>query len=73
MCSIAAVAAWQLDFSKGRQVEINDGFEGGRRRAVLEAVWKCCEPVSVLGLQRKQCADGVTPTLRAAASIGRAM
>jgi hypothetical protein len=37
----------------------------------LEAIGKCFEPVCVLSLQREQCADGVTPTLGAAASIGR--
>jgi hypothetical protein len=37
----------------------------------LEAIGKCFEPVCVLSLQREQCADGVTPTLGAAASIDR--
>ena len=71
--SITSVAAGRLDVSKGRQVEIDDGFERFRCRAVLSAIWKCFEPVRLLGLQRKQYADGVTPTLGAAPSIGRAV
>jgi hypothetical protein len=56
---------------KGRQVEIDDGFERVGCRAALKAIGECREPVGVPGLQREQCADGVTPTLRAAAPIGR--
>jgi hypothetical protein len=69
--SITPVTAWRLNVSEGRQVEIDDGFERRGCRAALEAIGECCEPVGVLSLQREQCADGVTPTLRAAASIGR--
>jgi hypothetical protein len=43
--SITPVAAWRFDVSKGRQVDIDDGFERARCRAVLETVWECCEPV----------------------------
>jgi hypothetical protein len=68
---ITPVTAWRLNVSEGRQVEINDGFERVGCRAALEAIGECCEPVGVLSLQREQCADGVTPTLGAAASIGR--
>src|SRR4029077_15747669 len=57
--------------SKGRQVEIDDGFERVGCRAALQAIGECSEPPGVLSLQREQCADGVTPTLRTAASIGR--
>ncbi|HVC19322.1 MAG TPA: hypothetical protein VNE16_04525, partial [Vicinamibacterales bacterium] len=69
--SITPVAAWRFDVSKGCEVDIDDGFERVRCRAVLEAVWECCEPVGVLSLQCEQYADGVTPTLRAATPIGR--
>ena len=69
--SITPVTAWRLNVSEGRQVEIDDGFERRGCRAALEAIGECCEPVGVLSLQREQCADGVTPTPRAAPSIGR--
>jgi hypothetical protein len=46
--SIAPVAARRFDVGKGREVDIDDGFERVRCRAVLEAVWECCEPVGVL-------------------------
>jgi hypothetical protein len=64
---IAPVTAWQLNVSKGRQVKIDDGFERVGCRAAMEAIGECREPVGVPSLQREQCADGVTPTLRAAA------
>ena len=44
---ITAVAAWRLNVSKGRQVDINNGFERLGCRAALEAIGDCCEPVSV--------------------------
>ena len=69
---ITPVTTWRLNVSKGRQVEIDDGFERVGCRAALKAIGECREPVGVPSLQREQCADGVTPTLRAAASIGRA-
>ena len=64
---ITPVTAWRLDVSKGRQVEIDDGFERVGCRAALEAIGECSEPLGVLSLQREQCADGVTPTLGATA------
>ena len=70
--SIASVAARRLDVSEGREVDIDDGFERVGCCAVSQAVWECCEPVGVLSLQCEQSADGVTPTLGAAPSIGRA-
>jgi hypothetical protein len=69
--SITPVAARRLDVSKGRQVDIDDGFERVGCRAALETVWECCEPVGVLSLQCEKYADGVAPTLGAATSIGR--
>lgn len=69
--SITPVAARRFEVGKGREVDIDDGFERVCCRAVLEAVWECCEPVGVLNLQCEQCAGGATPTLRAATSIGR--
>jgi hypothetical protein len=67
---ITPVTTRQLNVTKWRQVEIDDGFERVGCRVAMEALGDCCEPLGVLSLQREQCADGVTPTLRAAASIG---
>jgi hypothetical protein len=50
---ITPVTAWRLNVSKGRQVEIDDGFERVGCRAALEAIGKCREPVGVPSLQRK--------------------
>ena len=50
---ITPVTAWRLDVSKGRQVEIDDGFERVGCRAALEAIGECREPLSVRSLQRK--------------------
>lgn len=67
---ITPVTTRRLNVTKWRQVEIDDGFERVGCRVAMEALGDCCEPLGVLSLQREQCADGVTPTLRAAASIG---
>ena len=64
--SITPVAARRFDVSKGREINIDD-----RCRAVLEALWECCEPVGVLSLQSEQYADGIAPTLWAATAVGR--
>ena len=50
---ITPVTAWRLNVSKGRQVEIDDGFERVGCRAALEAIGECREPVGVPSLQRK--------------------
>ena len=69
--SITPVAARRFDVSKGREINIDDRFEYVRCRAVLEALWECCEPVGVLSLQSEQYADGIAPTLWAATAVGR--
>ena len=50
---ITPVTAWRLNVSKGRQVEIDNGFERVGCRAVLEAIGECREPAGVRSLQRK--------------------
>ena len=50
---ITPVTAWRLNVSKGRQVEIDDGFQRVGCRAALEAIGECREPVGVPSLQRQ--------------------
>jgi hypothetical protein len=46
-------AAWRLNVSKGREVEIDDGFRRVGSRIALEVIGECGEPVGVRSLQRK--------------------
>ena len=64
--SITAVAAGRFTLGKGGEVEVDDGFEGGRRRAGAEAFGECREPIGIRCLKRQQLVDRIAPALRTA-------
>ena len=69
--SIASKATRRLDVGEDIKIELDDGLESLGGGAVAKAVGQGVAPGGVFGLQGEQFGDGVVPSLRSGASIGR--
>src|ERR1035437_5843318 len=70
--SVAAEASWGLDRLQLGEVEVADFPQCICRCSVLEIVGQSLKPRGIVGLQRQQLGDGITPASCVAAVIGRA-
>jgi hypothetical protein len=68
---VAPEAARRLDLFKPRRIEVAARLQRFRRRALLKAAGQRIEPSLIFGLEFDELGNGVSPSLRAAASVSR--
>jgi len=51
LASVSPVTSWWLDLGKGREVQIDDGFERIACGAALQVVWQRREPAGIFSLR----------------------